>query len=135
MITAVNGRHRRVYNTAILMGSNGGDPADFLRVQAGPGGEGVVTVFWNNSSHPDIVRASEVILLTADTHPPDNIPPAGDDNVAPWSEAENLFDDSEDIKDPADEVANEPQEATERQEAVKPQEVEWCDPSDDEGWG
>ena len=81
---AVNGRHRRVYNPDILMGSNSSDPAGYLDAQARPGRDGVFTICWDESLREDIVQASEVILLTADTDPPYDIPPAGDNNnVAP----------------------------------------------------
>ena len=104
-------------------------------MQSGPGGKGVVTIRWDNSSRHDIVQASEVILLTADKHPPDDIPQAGDGDVTPGSEAKDLFEDSEDIKDPANKVADEPQEAAEPQEVAKPQEAKWCEPDNNEGWG
>ena len=72
---AVNNHNQRAYSPAILIGDNSTDPRAFLIEQAGPGGEGVVTIHWDNSSRPNIVLASEVILLTVETHPPDNIPP------------------------------------------------------------
>ena len=90
------------------MGSNRSDLAGYLNTQAGPGRDGVVTICWDNSLREDIVQASEVILLTIDTDPPDDIPPAGDDNAVPGFEDEELFEDSEEVEDNADNVSDNP---------------------------
>ena len=142
MQPAVNNHNQRAYSPAILIGDNSTDPRAFLIEQAGPGGEGVVTIHWDNSSRPNSVLASEVILLTAETHPPDNIPPGGgpragqsdvEDVVAdsgnvgakePCSKAKNLFGDSEAKVEVLDNAPVAPMPEDEPQEAA-----------DDEGWG
>ena len=69
---------------------------------------------------------------------PDDIPPDGDDDDAPGSEDKDLFEDSEEVEDPANDAADDPQpqEGAEPQEDAEPQEVDWREPEEDDvGWG
>ena len=132
---SLNNRHWRQYATAILLEANKG----YLDAQTREERDGVVTIRWTGRGNEEIVRASEVVSMTLRTEPPADIPPAGDNDIPPapaglppeepGSENEDLFKDSDEVEDPEDDVAHEPQP----QDGADPQED--AEPQDNKEWG
>ena len=152
----LNNHHRRQYDLAILVGANDRDPQGYLDAQAGERQDGIFTIVWRGRGNEGLVSAREVILVTAGTNPPDDLPPAGDDDdglpleeyappardddadVPPEGsgpEDEDLFEDSSDkdiFEDPDDDA-----DKVEDPEAVVANEPRPQDADDpqNEGWG
>ena len=70
----VDDHHKRVYYGAILTGGQAMDPSKFL-LQKAKEGDGRVEIRWTERAQTEYVLASEVVLLTNKTDPPNDIPP------------------------------------------------------------